>query len=182
MRQLRIDVIGTVVLAMTMACATAPKSRSGQIDLERQADATLQMMRTRDTGLDPLLRSSAGYVVFPEIGKGGFIAGAAYGRGVLYERGRHAGFVELNQASIGAQLGGQTFSELIVLRDQFDVDRLKTGQFSMGANASAVALTEGAAGATQFTGGTAVFVVPRGGMMAELTVSGQQLNYKPLGG
>lgn len=178
---MRIDrlVIGAA-LALA-ACATAPRTASGRRDLEARADATLQTMRTTDTGLNGLLESAYGYAVFPEIGKGGAIVGAAYGRGVLYERGKMAGYVELNQASFGAQLGGQTFSELIVFRSEFDVARLKANDFSIGANASAVALTSGASASAGFDNGVAVFTLARGGLMAELTVSGQQLNFSPGG-
>ena len=161
---MRLSVITAIVIG---ACSTAPKTPAARGTLEARAEATLQTMRARDPGLADLLQSSAGYVVFPEIGKGGVIVGAAYGRGILYERGRPVGFVELNQASVGAQLGGQTFSELIVFQDRFDVDRLKTGQFSLGANVSAVALTTGAAATAQFQDGVAVFTVPRGGYDVE---------------
>lgn len=181
MRQLQLPLIGAVVIWMTVGCATAPKTRSEQVNLEARADSTLRMMRSRDPGLQELLSRSAGYVVFPEIGKGGLVVGAAYGRGVLYERGRHAGFVELNQASVGAQAGGQTFSELIVFSDPYEVQKLKGGAYSMGANASAVALTAGAAASADFKGGIEVFVLPRGGMMAELSVTGQKLNFSPGG-
>jgi lipid-binding SYLF domain-containing protein len=138
---------------------------------------TLDMMTTKDPSLRPVLTRAAGYAVFPEIGKGGFVAGAAHGRGVLYEGGLATGFVELQQASIGAQVGAQTFAELIVLDNAIDVQRLKDGKFSLGANASAVALSEGIAGATTTGDGVSVFVVPRGGAMAELSVSGQRIRY-----
>jgi lipid-binding SYLF domain-containing protein len=177
---IRLSAIAALVLG-TVACATAPKTEAGRRDLEASAAATLQNMRARDPGLQNLLNSAYGYVVFPEIGKGGVVVGAAYGRGVLYERGRPVGFVELNQGSIGAQLGGQTFAELIVFQNRFDVERLKTGDFSLGANASAVAITAGAAASADFSEGVAVFTLPRGGLMAELSVSGQQLNFQPRG-
>lgn len=179
---MRIDriVIGLVMVALA-ACATAPRTASGRRDLEASAEATLETMRAKDPGLSALLRSAHGYAVFPEIGKGGVVVGAAYGRGILYERGKQVGYVELNQGSIGAQLGGQTFSELIVFRTEFDVAKLKNGDFSLGANASAVALTTGASAAAEFNEGVVVFTLPRGGLMAELTVSGQQLNYSPGG-
>ena len=173
-------VVGLLMVALA-ACATAPKTASGRRDLEASAEATLQTMRTQDPGLAALLRSAHGYAVFPEIGKGGMIVGAAYGRGILYERGKNVGYLELNQGSIGAQLGGQTFSELIVFRTEFDVAKLKAGDFSLGANVSAVALTAGASASAEFNEGIAVFTLPRGGLMAELTVSGQQLNYSPGG-
>jgi lipid-binding SYLF domain-containing protein len=128
-----------------------------------------------------MLRSAAAYVVFPDIAKGGFVAGGAYGRGILYERGQHAGFVELNQASVGAQVGAQSFAELIVFADPVDVAKLKQGAYSMSANASAVMLSEGAAASAQFKDGVAVFVVPDRGVMAELTISGQKLNYSSQG-
>src|SRR5512139_3550640 len=173
-------VIGFLMIAVA-ACATAPKTASGRRDLEANAEATLQTMRTKDPGLAALLRSAHGYAVFPEIGKGGVVVVAAYGRGILYEHGKQVGYVELNQGSFGAQLGGQTFSELIVFRSEFDVAKLKAGDFTLGANASAVALTAGASGAAHFDEGVVVFTLPRGGLMAELTVSGQQLNYSPGG-
>ena len=176
-----IRLLTIVAIVGSAACATAPKTEAGRRDLEAKAAETLQDMRARDSALQAVLDSSAGYVVFPEIGKGGVIVGAAYGRGILYEGGRAVGFVELNQGSIGAQLGGQTFSELIVFRDPFDIARLKGGKFSIGADASAVVLTTGASASARFVDGVAVFTVPRGGLMAELSVTGQQLNFQPRG-
>jgi lipid-binding SYLF domain-containing protein len=169
-----------VALVISVAsCATAPKTVAERNALETQARATLKSMRARDPGIDMILDRAVGYVVFPEIAKAGVVAGAAYGRGVLFERGLPVGYVELNQGSIGAQLGAQTFSELIVLQSIEHVDRMKTGTFSVGGDVSAVALTTGVAAQAEFRNGVAVFVMPRGGLMAELTVSGQQINYEP---
>jgi lipid-binding SYLF domain-containing protein len=169
-----------LLLIGAVACSTAPKTQGEQRSVEASADSTLHKMIARDPSLRQLLDGSAGYVVFAEIGKGGFIVGAAHGRGVLYESGRPVGFVELNQASLGAQLGGQTFSELIVFHDPFELQKLKHGEFTLGANASAVAIKSGAAARTA-PGGVSVFTLPIGGLMAELSVSGQKLNYAPRG-
>jgi len=183
MRNLRLSGIAALALALAVAaCATAPKTAGERSDLQESADTTLSTMRARDPGLNNLLASAAGYAVFPKIGKGGLGVGAAYGRGVLYEGGRVTGFVELNQGSAGLQIGAQTFSELVVLRAKYDVERLKRGQFSIGANASAVVLTTGAAASADFVDGVAVFVMSGGGAMAELSVSGQQINYEGKGG
>jgi len=163
------------------ACATAPKTEPERRNLEASAEATLEAMKTPDPGLRNLLDSAYGYAVFPDIGKGGVVVGAAYGRGVLYEHGRMTGYVELNQGSIGAQLGAQTFSELVAFHDNYAVDRLKAGTFELGANVSAVALTTGAAATATFNDGVAVFTMPQGGLMAELSISGQKLNFQPRG-
>jgi lipid-binding SYLF domain-containing protein len=181
MRNLTI-VFAAAVGLLISACATTPKTVEGRQDLMRDAQATLETMRGQDPGLDSLLQQSAGYVVFPEVGKGGVIVGGAYGRGIVFENGQPVGYAELNQASIGAQLGGQTFSELIVFRDPQGLAALKEGRFDIGATASATALTAGAAATTQFgDDGVAVFVVPRGGLMVDVSVSGQQINFEPRG-
>ena len=172
-----------VALGLAFAgCATAPKTASERSALDTRAEATLQSMRSADLGLDALLASAYGYAVFPEIGKGGLIAGAAYGRGVVYEKGRLTGYVELNQGSLGAQIGAQTFAELIVFRDPGELQKLKAGNFSLSGNVSAIALTTGAAASARLSDPVAVFVMPRGGLMAELSVSGQQINFQPKGG
>jgi lipid-binding SYLF domain-containing protein len=172
----------TSLLLALCACATAPRSQASRESLEARADATLREMRATDPGLGWMLDRAAGYAVFPSIGKGGVIAGAAYGRGVLYEGGRQTGFVDLSQGSIGAQIGAQTFAELIVLDTPDAVQRIKSGDFSISGSASAVALTTGAARTASFDQGVAVFVLPRGGLMAELSVTGQQINFAPRGG
>ena len=174
--------VAVVMLGLAVGCATAPKTQEKRDVLVSDAEATLQQMTARDPGLSNLLTQSAGYVVFPNIGKGGAIVGGAYGRGVVYQNGQHVGFAELNQASLGAQLGGQSFSELLVFEDPYTLERLKNGRFELGAQASAVALNAGAAAATGFgDDGVTVFVMPRGGLMVDVSVSGQQINYQPRG-
>src|SRR5262245_25315938 len=132
-----------VLMMMFVACGGSPKTAAEQQDKFREANATLQSMLTRDPSLRPLLDQSAGYVVFPSIGKGGLVVGAAHGRGVLYEHGRPTGFVTLDQGSLGAQIGAQTFSELVVFRYAYDIAKLRGGSYSIGGNVSAVALTAG---------------------------------------
>ena len=82
---------------------------------------------------------------------------------------------------MGAQLGGETFAELIVFSDRDALTRLKTDNFDVSGNASAVALTSGAAATAQFEGGAAVFVMPRGGLMVDISVAGQKIDYDPRG-
>jgi lipid-binding SYLF domain-containing protein len=170
------------IAAGTVGCAPHPPSTAQAQSLDSRATGTLADMEQKDPGLDAVLADSAGYAVFPDIGAAGvFVAGGAAGKGVLYEHGRPVGYVELRQGSIGPQLGGQTFAELIVLRDHYDVERLKANTFDLGAQASAVALTSGAAASAQFQNGAAVFVVPRGGLMAGVSISGQQITFLPQG-
>ena len=177
----RIGILTTLCLPL-FACATAPKTDPERRALEANADSTIQSMIAEDPGLRDVLRRSAGYAVFPEIGKGGFLVGGAYGRGIVYENGRKTGFVELNQASIGALLGGETFSELIVFRTKDGLRQLRGGEYSLTGQASAVMLKSGAAAKTQFGDeDVTVFVMTRGGAMVDVSVAGQRLNYEPRG-
>ncbi len=170
-----------VMMFGLLGCATAPKSRADQQALEQRADATLQEMMSRNPSLGEVLATTAGYAVFPEVGKGGVIVGGAFGRGVLYDHGRKTGFVKLEQASLGAQLGGQTFAELLVLRDPVDVQNIRAGRYTVGADASVVVLTAGAGASAQAARGTTVFVLPRGGLMVDVSIAGQRVMYEPAG-
>jgi lipid-binding SYLF domain-containing protein len=104
--------------------------------------------------------------------------GGAYGRGVVYEQGRHVGYSDLSQASLGLQAGGQTFSELIVFEDKGALDRFKTGSLDFGADASAVVLESGVATNASFADGIAVVVRPIAGAMVEASIGGQKFSYQ----
>jgi lipid-binding SYLF domain-containing protein len=160
------------------ACATAPQSASEQHTLQAKATTTIGEMTAKDPNLHTVLSHSTAYVVFPEIGKAGFIVGGGFGRGVLYEHGTPTGYVKLTQLSGGLEAGAQGMAELIVLNDPSAVAKVKAGEFTLGANLNAVVVRTGAAAAARFVDGVAVFQMPRGGLMAEASVSGQKLSYE----
>ena len=170
-----------VAVALTSTgCATAPKSEPQRQSLVAEADAAVQSMIAKDSSLRDFIAGAHGYAAFPNIGKAGLIAGGASGRGVVYEDGRPVGYTQINQGSIGAQIGAQSYAELIVFKDQAALDRLKAGNFEFGADISAIALKAGGAASAQFQGGMAVFVQPKGGLMAEASIKGQKLSYEPM--
>jgi lipid-binding SYLF domain-containing protein len=162
-----------------LACASGPDTVEEQENLQERAEGTLREMQAKDSGLEALIDQSYGYVVFPEISKGGVLVGGATGTGVAYEQGVPIGSVTVNQASIGATLGGQSFSELILFENEATFRRITGGKFTFGADASAVALKAGAAASGAFRDGVAVFVMPRGGLMVDLSVRGQELDFQP---
>jgi lipid-binding SYLF domain-containing protein len=143
--------------------------------------------------------NSYGYAVFPSIGKGGLVAGGAHGSGRVYEKGAHVGDVSMTQVTVGLQLGGQAFSEIIFFENKRAFDEFTRGNFEFGAQASAVAITAGASAQTGTSGssagasgtkshaettggyqnGMAVFTVAKGGLMYEASLGGQKFNYKP---
>ncbi len=142
---------------------------------------------------------SYGYAVFPTIGKGGMVVGGAHGSGRVYAQGKHIGDTTMTQLTVGLQLGGQAFSQIIFFQDKRALDEFTSGNFEFGAQATAVAITAGAsaqagtsgssAGASggkhdatttgKYYRGMAVFTVAKGGLMYEASIGGQKFNYTP---
>jgi len=178
---MRAKTICAAALLLSAACAGTPKTQHESSNFDSRARATLDTMKQKDPALQKMIGQSHGYIVFPQVGKGGFIAGGAHGNGVVYERGRKVGYAELNQASIGAQVGGETFAELILLQTPQALEKVKRDQFAFGAKASAVAITKGAAAGARFKDGVAVFIMPEGGLMVDVSVNGQKIRFEPRG-
>ena len=145
-------------------------------------------------------KTAYGYAVFPTIGKGGAGIGGAFGKGQVYARGKHVGDTSMTQLTIGFQLGGQAYSEIIFFQDERAFKEFTGGNFEFGADATAVAITAGAnakasttgasAGASatkhnaatagQYQKGTAIFTVVKGGLMYESSIGGQKFSYTSL--
>jgi lipid-binding SYLF domain-containing protein len=167
------------VLASLAGCATAPETQAERTDLKAEAVNALKLMKAQDPSFDEFLSRSAGYVVFPRIGKGGFIFGGGFGRGIVYQSAATIGYADITQATVGFQIGAQAFTEVLVFETPKDAQRFTSGRLSLTANASAVIVKTGAAAATRYTDGVAVFVRPVAGAMAEAAVGGQQFSYVP---
>lgn len=161
-------------------CSTAPKTVEGRSEIRSEADATLERARSTDGTLAGFLERSAGYAVFPSVGKGAIGVGGAYGRGVLYQGGNAIGYCDLSQATIGLQLGGQSYSEIVVFETDRGVERFKAGNLHFAAQATAVGLTAGAGANGNFSDGVAVFTFGEAGLMYEASIGGQQFSYEPM--
>jgi lipid-binding SYLF domain-containing protein len=143
--------------------------------------------------------TSYGYAVFPTIGKGGVGIGGAHGKGQVYAKGAHVGNTTMTQITIGFQLGGQAFSQIIFFEDERAFTEFTSGNFEFGAQATAVAITAAASASASTAGtaagagtsrnsttavgdfnkGMAIFTVAKGGLMYEASVGGQKFGYKP---
>jgi len=179
-------ILGILVAAYSTALAD---SHADTIALFKQSPA-----------VHPFFDSSYGYAVFPMVGKGAIIFGATYGKGKVYRGGTATGTAELNKMTVGFQLGGQAFSEIVFFEDQRAYDEFTKGAFNFDVNASAVAITVGAqasagslgssAGASagpstgnqassKYYKGMATFIHAKGGLMLEASIGGQTFVFKP---
>ncbi len=150
-------------------------------ELQANVDAAIEMFQKADIGLKDTFRQAAGYAVFPSVGKGGLIIGGAHGKGQVYEKGKLIGYASLTQVTVGAQIGGQSLSEVIFFESKEALARFKEGGFAMSAQISAVAAAEGASKNAKYVQGVMVFTKAKQGLMAEASVGGQKFKFTPIG-
>jgi lipid-binding SYLF domain-containing protein len=169
------------------SCQAMPETRAERADLVDNAKGELKNMTVKDPSLAALLEHCAGYAVYPEVGKGGLLFAGAFGRGAVYQRAGDAkttaddqflGYATVTQASVGGVVGGQLYAMLLIFEHDYDLEKFTGGDdLRFGAGASAIAITEGASAQTKFHDGVAVFIMPRGGLMADASLSGQGFSF-----
>lgn len=177
-RFLSVLLAATVSVMIMGACSTAPSTVEGKADIKQEADAALAKAKVNDPTLIDTFNSAAGYAVFPSVGKGAAGVGGAYGKGVLYERGRGVGYCDLSQATIGLQLGGQAYTEIICFETPEAVRTFKEGHFRFDAQATAVALKSGAGANAKYVNHVVAFTMDEAGLMYEASVGGQKFSYQ----
>jgi lipid-binding SYLF domain-containing protein len=141
----------------------------------------ISKFKQKDPGMARVFAKAYGYAVFPTVGKGGIGLGAARGKGYVYEKGRLVGRSTLTQVTIGLQLGGQAYSEVVFFKDKAAFDNFKNGNLKLDAQASAIALTHRASGDLAYRKGVAIVTMAKGGLMYEASIGGQKFSFKPLG-
>jgi lipid-binding SYLF domain-containing protein len=154
-----------------------------------------------DAGIANMFSDAYGYALFPTIGKAGFLVGGAYGKGRVYEQGKHIGDTAMTQATVGFQLGAAGFSQVIFFQDKRALTEFANGNFEFGAEAQATAITA-AAGASANTAGNSAtasggknnatttgggynkgmstYTITKGGLMYEISVGGQKFSFTRL--
>lgn len=148
-------------------------------------------------GLTNLFKTAYGYALFPTIGKGGFVVGGAYGEGRVYEQGKYIGDTTMTQATVGFQLGGTGFSQVVFFKDKNALTDFTNGNFEFGAEAQATAITASASASAKTTGssvtasgtknhattegeythGMATYTITKGGLMYEASIGGQKFSF-----
>ncbi|WP_245619906.1 lipid-binding SYLF domain-containing protein [Desulfobacter vibrioformis] len=149
------------------------------------------------TAVQPFFNNCYGYAVFPTVGKGGIFVGGAYGTGRVYQGGLITGTATIAKITVGFQLGGQAFSEIIFFQDKRAYDEFTNGSYEFDASVSAVVVTAGVQAKAGSDGGTAgasagpatgiqaetgyykgmaVFIHAKGGLMYEAAIGGQRFD------
>ena len=172
----------TTKRALILALAALPvllgADRPAGDDLHTKVMKTIDTFKKADPGIEKFFNSAAGYAVFPSVGKGAIGVGGAHGNGELLVGGKAVGKCSLSQVTVGLQLGGQSYSEIIFFEQANTIEGFKKGDFAFAAQVSAVAVTAGASANAAYRNGVAVFTQAKGGLMYEASVGGQKFSYE----
>ncbi len=176
MRKAALSFIAFVLLASTANLLAFEPDTSSEMQLS-VAKAILDM-KAADPGMSKFFDGAAGYAVFPKVGKGGIGIGGAHGKGLVIVNDKAIANTSLSQMTIGLQLGGQVYAQFIFFKDATALGHFQRGNWEMGAQASAVAITLGASADADYDKGVAVFTHAGGGLMYEASVGGQKFKYE----
>lgn len=169
-------------LKLMVACSlflSLPGMAGWDANEEKDVQESIQEFKKSDPDMQAFFDKAWGYAVYPDVGKAGMGIGGAHGAGLVFEQGEIVGSSKLTQLSFGFQLGAQLYQEIIFFENKATLDDFKRGNYELGAQASAVAVTLGASADADFQNGVAVFTLAKGGLMYEATVAGQKFSFKP---
>jgi lipid-binding SYLF domain-containing protein len=165
--------------AASAGCSSFRTTTSRTEILHDRTTAAIAALKERDPGIEEFFENAFAYAIFPSVGKGAVGIGGAHGEGEVYQGGKHVGWAELSQGTIGFQLGGQVYTEVIFFQDEHAFDLFRMNRLEFSGNASAVAVKAGASATADYDRGVAVFTLPRGGLMFEASIGGQKLEFIP---
>lgn len=171
-----IAIVGGVVGLMWLKPVRAEDTSKDHIT---EAEQTIDTFKKTDPGMAKFFDTSVGYVVFPSVTKGAFGVGGAGGKGILFEQGSAVGKAQLRQITIGAQMGGQSYAEIIFFQTPAALADFKRNKASFAAQVSAVAAKNGASANADYRNGVAVFTSTTTGLMFEASIGGQKFKYQP---
>ena len=147
-------------------------------DLIEDAEKALTEMIEKQPKLNSYKEKAYGYAVFPKITKGAVGIGGAGGKGIVFKQHEPQGQSTMSQATIGFQLGGQQYKEVIFFENKKAYDRFTNEKVKFGGQATAVALDAGASVDVNWKDGMAIFTHTSGGLMFEASIGGQHFTYK----
>ena len=190
MSEMRRLSIAAIFVALFFAAPAFADSYTDTVDLFKKSEQ-----------VQPFFNNCYGYAVFPTVGKGGIVVGAAFGKGRVYQAGLITGMATISKLSVGFQLGGQAFSEIVFFQDKRAYEEFTKGTFEFDASVSAVVITAGVQAKAGSQGGTAgasagpatgvqaetgyykgmaVFIKTKGGFMYEAAIGGQKFDFTPV--
>lgn len=163
---------GTAALAA--ACDNSVGSNAADV-IDRRVVSALDYLYDTYPETIELADKSAGMLVMPLVSEAGFVVGGSYGEGALQIQGVTVDYYSATQASVGFQIGAQSFAYVLFFLTPEALQRFRTSPgWAAGAAAEFTGGSSGAALAdSTLTENTVIaFLFARQGLMAGATIEG----------
>lgn len=175
----RWSLLAIPIIAATFGCVPFPATPEARANLDAAVAQAVTSLKAAFPQLEAELVDAPGYAVFPRVTKGGAGLGGAYGIGELFEGGQFKGFCDVAQGTIGAQIGGQVYRELVVFKRSESLERFKVAHVVLAMQTSGVGGHTGVGIAHPYEDGVEIYLQPIGGLMGEASIGAQQFSFVP---
>jgi lipid-binding SYLF domain-containing protein len=172
---------GLVVAGIAIFTLTIPRGgfAAAEVNLKKNAEAALDKLYAKELVAKLLSDKAKAILVFPNIFKAGFLGGAHYGEGVLFQNGQVAGYYNSVAGSFGLQAGAQVFGyAMFLMSDQAleYLDRSDGWEVGMGPSIVVVGTGMGKSiTSTTITQDAYAFIFNQQGLMAGLGIQGSKI-------
>lgn len=163
----------TILFTASSVQAQDPRMQRLMDDAEKAKTSFIE----NDKLMQHMFEKAYAYVILPNVGKGAAGIGGAAGSGIVYEQGKTIGSVKMKQLTVGWQVGGQAYREVIFFEDKETLDRFKTNEFEFASQTSAAAIKAESYTDVEYKDGVLVFTQKKTGLMYDASVGGQKFNY-----
>ena len=168
----------SVAICLILPCSVLAQKDSGRITRDSKR-AKAEFLKA-DPSMEHFFSAAYGYAILPNVGKGAMIVGGGGGNGAVYQGDKHIGTTSMVQGTVGAQIGGQAFREVIFFENKAVFDRFRANQVEFNGQVSALAVKTGVSATAAYRDGVAIFTQGKEGFMAEVSVGGQKFTFMPL--
>ncbi|MBP1688106.1 MAG: hypothetical protein H6Q33_4249 [Deltaproteobacteria bacterium] len=165
--------LGLTMLPLRPACAASAS------EINREATAALKMLYRNNEAARLVGEQAKAVLIFPSVGKAGFIVGGQYGNGALRKQGKTVGYYNTVAGSFGLQAGVQKFGYALFFMTDSALSYLdKSGGWEIGTGPSVVVVDTGFAKSltsTTLRDDVYAFIFDQKGLMAGIGLQGSKI-------
>ena len=162
--------------ALSLAACSGGADGNAAFILDARADETLAQLYENYPSARDLSEKAAGMLIMPVVTEAGFIAGAAYGKGVLRINGATVDYYTMLKGNFGFQIGGQQYAHILFFMTEDALADFRNGDgWSAGAGVEFATLQGGdgvRADTTTSRSPVVAVVFGQAGLRAEATLEG----------
>jgi len=175
----RLPMLVLVLFWMT-ACSMVPQRGDSLTAGELEAANAALEQFAADEHLAPFFAGAELIAVYPAGIRAGLGIGAGLGRGLVFQDGRAIGRTGMYQLSIGANIGGQVYRQILFFKSEAAFERLMSGITEFAGQANLAVAMAGGAATPSFNTEVALFTQLRSGLLVEGSVGAHSYTFRRL--